>query len=209
MPRARDGRHRAADELLARLGDPRLTLVDARAPERWRGEVEPLDPVAGRIPGANNRFFQDESPLPRDLLDAEDLVVYCGSGVTAAPSCTTSSSPAATTRASIPARSASGTARAGRARARRRVGSASSCARCGEMPVPLRTDELVLAVLELDERQQLTSRSRMRTGRPSVNAYGLSSFASVPAKACPPALLVVPELAERSDVVLAHLDQAP
>jgi thiosulfate/3-mercaptopyruvate sulfurtransferase len=58
-------------------------LLDARAPARYRGEQEPIDPVAGRIPGARNRYFLDESPLPQELSEAPGLVVYCGSGVTA------------------------------------------------------------------------------------------------------------------------------
>lgn len=70
-----------AEEILARLGDPALTLLDARSPERWRGDHEPLDPVAGRIPGARNAFF--EAPLPDGVTEAGELAAYCGSGVTA------------------------------------------------------------------------------------------------------------------------------
>jgi thiosulfate/3-mercaptopyruvate sulfurtransferase len=71
-----------ADELESRLEDDRLTIVDARVPERYRGEVEPIDPVAGHIPGARNAPFADE--LPDDLLEADEIVAYCGSGITAA-----------------------------------------------------------------------------------------------------------------------------
>jgi len=65
------------DDLRARLGE--LVVVDARLPERYRGEPNPVDSHPGRIPGAVNAPWND--PLP-ELPDGE-LVAYCGSGVTA------------------------------------------------------------------------------------------------------------------------------
>jgi thiosulfate/3-mercaptopyruvate sulfurtransferase len=80
--RTRAGDTIEAEELARRLGEDGLAVVDARAPERYRGEVEPVDPVAGRIPGAVNVPYEDLR-LPAAVLEAEEIVVYCGSGVTA------------------------------------------------------------------------------------------------------------------------------
>jgi thiosulfate/3-mercaptopyruvate sulfurtransferase len=77
-----------ADEIHARLGDPGLAIVDARAPERFAGDPsgDPganLDPVRGHIPGAVNVPFAGDRNFDEALLRAVDIVVYCGSGVTA------------------------------------------------------------------------------------------------------------------------------
>ena len=89
----------AAKDLQQRLADPELTLLDARGLPRFRGEVEPIDPVAGHIPGAQCAPFIDNLGddgrfLPAEALrrrfaslignrSQEQLVCYCGSGVTA------------------------------------------------------------------------------------------------------------------------------
>jgi len=66
-----------ADDLARQLEE--LVVVDARRPERFRGEPNPIDKVPGRIPGAFNAPWNE--PLPE--LPAGELVAYCGSGVTA------------------------------------------------------------------------------------------------------------------------------
>jgi thiosulfate/3-mercaptopyruvate sulfurtransferase len=82
-PRARTDDTVDADEVTARLGDRGVAFVDARLADRFRGEPNPVDRVPGRIPGAVNVPWNGDGELPPSLLDAEELIVYCGSGVTA------------------------------------------------------------------------------------------------------------------------------
>ena len=89
----------SADDVARRIGDRRSLLIDARAAERYRGETESIDPVAGHIPGAANRFykanlkpdltFRPAEELRREfetLLGGREVAEVghqCGSGITA------------------------------------------------------------------------------------------------------------------------------
>jgi thiosulfate/3-mercaptopyruvate sulfurtransferase len=86
-----------AADLLANIGSGERTVIDARAPDRFRGENETIDPVGGHIPGAKSRFFKDNLQADGRFKDAAQLrdewrelvsdpasaVMQCGSGVTA------------------------------------------------------------------------------------------------------------------------------
>jgi thiosulfate/3-mercaptopyruvate sulfurtransferase len=90
----------STQSVLEHLG-PEQTLIDARSPQRFRGELEPLDPQAGHIPGALNRpfalnldengFFKPAELLKQEFLtllagkDPASVIHHCGSGVSAVP----------------------------------------------------------------------------------------------------------------------------
>ena len=89
------------EQVVSQLDHPGQTVVDARGAPRYRGEVEPLDPIAGHIPGALNRPFTDNFTADGHFKDAAQLkaewtqvlagrpassvVHHCGSGVSAVP----------------------------------------------------------------------------------------------------------------------------
>jgi len=96
-PTRREGDVLDVEALRPALEEQAIHLLDARAPERWRGDVEPVDRVPGRIPGSINApsgdqyqdgFFRTPEEL-RDyysalgVLDGKPIVVACGSGVSA------------------------------------------------------------------------------------------------------------------------------
>lgn len=97
-PRVTTGMMIAVEELRRKLGQPGVAIVDSREPSRYRGEHEPIDRKAGHIPGAVNCFWKDgvdedgkwrgageQAARFRRIDPAAEVIVYCGSGITACP----------------------------------------------------------------------------------------------------------------------------
>lgn len=96
VPRVQGDRILDIEAVKSRKDQSGVVLVDSREGDRYRGEREPIDPVAGHVPGAINYPWQDVTTadgrirsVPEqqqrwaELADTEEIVVYCGSGVTA------------------------------------------------------------------------------------------------------------------------------
>ena len=100
VPQVRGELAVTAEEVLATTHNPAVRVVDVRAAERYRGEQEPIDPIAGHIPGAVNAPYTETLDAEGRFLPAQTLrgrfqtllgdvspeqaIFYCGSGVTAA-----------------------------------------------------------------------------------------------------------------------------
>ena len=98
VPKLQDGMLADVEDVRRAVHGGAAVLIDSREGPRYRGEVEPLDRVAGHIPGARNRFWKEalaadgawknaEEQRARfaDLQQDDRIIVYCGSGVTACP----------------------------------------------------------------------------------------------------------------------------